>query len=54
MKGAAKRRTPKPVKGFAAGADRRRIVRRAQADLAQGQENTDCRRPDRTSRKHCP
>lgn len=54
MKARAKRRTPKPVKGFAASPDRRRIVRRAHADLAQGQENTDCRRPDRTSRKHCP
>jgi len=53
MKRTSRRRTPAPVKGFAAG-PARRVVRRAQADVAQGREDTDCRRPDRTSRKHCP
>ncbi|HEX7055552.1 MAG TPA: hypothetical protein VF211_16630 [Burkholderiales bacterium] len=46
------RRTPKPVKGFAATRSSRGIIKRAAADLAAGRENTECR-PGRSSPRHC-
>ena len=48
------RRTPRPVRGSAATRTPRGIIKRAEADLEEGRENTDCRRPDRSSRAHCP
>jgi hypothetical protein len=50
----ATRRTPKPIKGFAATRSSRGIIKRAAADLEQGKADTDCRRPDGSSRKDCP
>jgi len=49
-----RRKAPKPVRGFAATKSPRGIIRRAEADLEQGREDTDCRRADRTSGKDCP
>lgn len=48
------RKTPKPVKGFAATRSSRGIIKRAAADLEQGRENTDCRLPDASSEPRCP
>ena len=48
------RKTSKPVRGFAATRSPRGIIKRAEADLEAGREDTECRRPDRTSREHCP
>lgn len=50
----ATRKTPKPIKGFAATRSSRGIIKRAAADLEQGQENTDCREADRRSGGDCP
>lgn len=50
----ATRKTPKPIKGFAATRSPRGIMKRAAADLEQGQEDTDCRRSNRASRKDGP
>jgi hypothetical protein len=48
------RKTPRPVKGFAATRSARGIIKRAEKDLAQGRENTDCRSPDASSAADCP
>ncbi|HYX65443.1 MAG TPA: hypothetical protein VE935_14600 [Burkholderiales bacterium] len=48
------RKTPRPLRGFAATRTPRGIIKRAEADLEAGREDTECRRPDRSSRAHCP
>jgi hypothetical protein len=50
----ATRRTPEPVKGFAATRGRRGVVKRAANDAAGGRENTDCRGEARTAQPDCP
>lgn len=50
----ATRKSPKPIKGFAATRSSRGVMKRAESDLERGLEDTDCRRPDLTSRKDCP
>jgi hypothetical protein len=44
-------RRKKTLKSWAAGAGRRDVIRRAAADLEQGQKDTDCRGQVRSSGK---
>jgi hypothetical protein len=45
------RRSPKPVKGFAATRNLRGITRRAANDVEQGRQDTDLRRSNRMQPK---
>ena len=51
---ARQKRTSKTIRGFAATQGPRDVIKQAEADLARGLEDTDCRAPAKSSEPHCP
>jgi len=50
----ATRKTPRPIKGFAASPSRRRVIQRAANDMERGREDSECRGEARTAQPDCP
>jgi hypothetical protein len=48
------RRSPQPIRGFAATRTRRGVVKRAANDVERGLEDTECRGEARRSQPECP
>lgn len=51
---ARQKSTSKTIKGFAATRGPRDVIKQAQADLARGLEDTDCRVTAKSSKRDCP
>jgi hypothetical protein len=50
----ATRRSPQPIRGFAATRTRRGVVKRAANDVERGREDTDCRDKADRAPGDCP
>jgi hypothetical protein len=48
------RRSPQPIRGFAATRTRRGVVKRAANDIERGREDTDCRDKAGRAPGDCP